>query len=82
MVVEIPKNNGSNAYCAVNEVKVDLPKGDGLWLKSVRQLKKYDDDLGGWDIDAGTHGIMITTNENCAHTHSKNTPTGCHRMAK
>ena len=63
MVVEIPKNNGANAYCAVNEVKVDLPKEDGLWLKSVRQLKKYDDDLGGWDIDAGTHGIMITTNE-------------------
>lgn len=62
--IEIPKTIDSPAYFAVNEVKVNLPNNRDFWMKDANQLKKYDDELGGWESDKPkTHDVMLTTNE-------------------
>jgi hypothetical protein len=61
VVIEAPHN--SDEYHAVNEITVDMSKDDSHWLKKARQLKKYDDDLTGWDkASSKPHDIMLTTN--------------------
>lgn len=64
LVIEVSKNNMSDEYIAINEIKVDLPREESHWEKDAKQLKKYDDNLSGWNITSSKqHDIMITTNE-------------------
>ena len=47
----------------VTEIKVDLPKNQQYWEESVKQLKKYDDDLTGWDSkNISYRDIIFVTN--------------------
>ena len=63
LTIEVPKNDASPAYRAVNEIKANLPKAKKFWLEDVEQLKKYDDELENWDIPPPmTHDIIFTTN--------------------
>jgi hypothetical protein len=51
-------------YRAVNEIKAGLPEDKNHWISTAKQLKKYDDDLDGWNhTNSKKHDILITTNE-------------------
>jgi len=61
MVIEATHED--DEYHAVNEITVNLPKDESLWIKKAEQLKKYDDELTGWDkTSTKRHDIMLTTN--------------------
>lgn len=48
----------------IGEVKKTLPKDQDLWVKSFEQLKKYDNELIGWDTDdkkVKNHDIVLLT---------------------
>lgn len=61
MVIEAPQD--SDEYHAVNEITVNLPRDESLWINKAQQLKKYDDDLTGWTkTSSKQHDIMFTTN--------------------
>ena len=63
LTIEVPENDASPAYRAVNEIKANLPNDKKFWLKDAEQLKKYDDDLENWDIPPPmAHDIIFTTN--------------------
>lgn len=61
VVIEVLAGN-ERGYKAVTEIKVGLPWKQDYWLKTARQLKKYDDNLSGWeDESSGDHDIIFAT---------------------
>ena len=64
IVIEVQAKRDSESYHAVDEIKISLSKDQTYWMKVVEQLKKYDDELTGWDVpNSNPHDIMFTTNE-------------------
>lgn len=63
IVIEVNNTSGKEDYRAVNEITVNLPKDENYWIKKAEQLKKYDDELIGWENEStNQHDILFTTN--------------------
>lgn len=63
MVIEVYPPEGLGEYSAIGEVKSQLPKDQEQWFSYAQQLKKYDDDLKGWNNHySATHDLLFTTN--------------------
>lgn len=62
--IEAPVAPTAARYRAVNEIKANLPRDQEHWGEDIDQLRKYDDDLGGWSrAFPSPHDILFTTNE-------------------
>lgn len=49
-------------YNLVGEVRKDLPMDQSLWLKEIKQVEKYDDELTGWPFkNAKNHDLVLLT---------------------
>lgn len=63
LVTEVKIPSTSKKLGIISEIKVDLPKNKSFWMKDVEQLKKYDDELVGWNQDHKLdHDLMFVSN--------------------
>jgi hypothetical protein len=64
ITIEIGAGKLPKPHRIVGEVKVNLPKDQAYWRESADQLKKYDDDLSGWDNPGSViHDLAFITHE-------------------
>lgn len=52
---------GQKSFGVLTESKSSLPDDQDRWLEAAKQLKNYDNDLKGWNLNISDHCIIIIT---------------------